>query len=123
MLNHSLYIQNPVAIGKLGHDQADPLWFETPTLLLVLHSPPDGRNVWISMNLDPDLLAKGGNIRLHKSQVTAWFGTSISGRNESINHGRLDGVLKAELVKINGTNTLNGVIDARLYSGRKELEF
>ena len=76
------------------------------------------------MTIDPDLLAKGKELKLHKSQVVCWFGTAASNKPGSfIVHGLVEGVLHAERVEMDGVEHIKGTINARLISARKELEF
>jgi hypothetical protein len=113
----------PVTVGKAGYKAADPRWYEGPEVLLALASPQDGHNIWIQMTIDPDLLARGGEMRFHKSQIVSWFGTSLTGKPGFTLHGRLDGALQVEIVEFDGKKHIQGTIDANLGSGRTELEF
>ena len=62
-------------------------------------------------------------LKLHKSEVVAWFGTSRVGKPGVINHGTLHGTMRAELVDIDGAKHIKGSIQAHLSSSHRELEF
>ena len=124
MLWHDDPVDFPVLKHSTGYKRAEPKWFESPEVLLAVTSAKGGRTVWIYMSIDPDLLASGQELKLHKSQVVSWFGTMLESKPEEyIIHGRVEGSLKAGLVDVDGVEHIKGFIDAKLSSGLEELEF
>jgi len=116
-------INYPIITGTAGFEKPAPLWLETPQSDVAITSPQTGRTVWIYLGVDPDLLARGGELKLHKSQVFSWFGTAQSAREGFIIHGTLPGSMNARLVEINGVKHIQGVSDANLSSRHQELQF
>lgn len=116
-------VKYPVVTNTAGYKHAAPHPVDVPELLIATTSPQDDHTVWIYMSIDPDLLAKGGDLRLHKSQVISWFGTMAMGKPGFIVHGRVIGMMQADLIDLDGVKHIKGTIDANLSSGRKELEF
>jgi len=116
-------VEFPIVTGTAGYKAADPLWFESPEMVISRTSPTTGQTVWIYLSIDPDLLMSGQELKLHKSEVVSWFGTAQTGAADVIIHGTLQGTLKAKLVETDGVKYIKGTIDAHLSSGRPELEF
>ena len=117
-------VDYPVQVGSAGYKQRLPQWFDTPEMLVSLLSPETGHLLWVYAKIDPDLLAKGTKLRLHKSQVVCWFGTTLASSLAAFTlYGTAEGVMQAEVVEINGTRQLKGSIDAKLFSSFQELKF
>lgn len=112
-----------VRTGTAGFKRPDPLWYDSPEVLMAFTTLETGQTVWLYMKMDPDLLARGAKLKLHKSQVTCWFGTSLAGKPEFSIFGTAEGVTQAELVELGGAKYVKGTIDAQLNSRREELKF
>ena len=117
-------VEFPQWNSTAGFGISNPGPFDTAKVLLGLASPEKGRKVWVYMDMDPSLLDGARDIRLHKSSVISWFGTMSDEKPEDpIVHGRVEGMVKAKLVDVEGVKHLKGSIDAKLLSGRRDFEF